>query len=677
MKRSLVLATALLLCVLFTLTALATGGTTPDPNTPVVDGSVTVVNLTAVRPIAGESVADSAVKAGRVRATRGEIDTMLTQRTDPASTTGQFSLQYVWEKETFASMDDPDPAAMQWVAMAGTDVFAENDRYRVTVTMEFFPEAGKVYEMASSAAVLFNGKSPSDTGSTVTVSNMENNVITITATYMGIKTAATPLLQVTYPTGTCKKNYNGDQNPWEISAELLNPVADYDYRYEWRRGPVNAIPGDTNDPILLPEWTSNKARIINVADTGAYSVRVVATPTGAVEGEGREFASEWMEAGTYEIFTIPVTIVADEIQKNLFDADPILTYTILEDQQPFDPLTGELLRVEGEDVGEYDILQGTLGFAPEKAGNYEINFIPSKLVILPIGELPFNPVTGFADVTRISGKNGAVIRVMATLGAIPGDAVFSLFSAPSAAVTELEKRGKSVMKAFTVSLTDEDGNALSLASHAKFRFYIPLTEAEESQKVETITAALYQNGIYDLDVTVETGAVTYLVVTTDVLGVVALYDGEAGEVPPPSSDDPTTPPATGSQGGGENTGAEPAPEPEPEDEDGLSFLWILLIVLLCIALILVVVAAILQKKADKHGEGAPSAPVIFPVRGEKNSDHVEEIFQSSPEEKMKNRRLAEKMNTLSPLGEEVKNKEKKPPATPPRKVISFEDLEEE
>lgn len=84
--------------------------------------------------------------------------------------------------------------------------------------------------------------------------------------------------------------------------------------------------------------------------------------------------------GQFTIQKRPVTVTSQANNKTYGESDPPLTYTIAPALLGTDVLTGDLSRLQGEDVGEYAITQGSLNNS-----NYDIQFIPS---IFSIGKAP-------------------------------------------------------------------------------------------------------------------------------------------------------------------------------------------------------------------------------------------------------------------------------------------------
>lgn len=88
---------------------------------------------------------------------------------------------------------------------------------------------------------------------------------------------------------------------------------------------------------------------------------------------------------TWSITQRGLTITAENKTKVVGHADPELTYTV-EGLVEGDALTGALTRAAGEEVGEYDITQGTLA----ASDNYSVSFTGAKFTIVepePNGKL--------------------------------------------------------------------------------------------------------------------------------------------------------------------------------------------------------------------------------------------------------------------------------------------------
>src|SRR5205823_10447807 len=104
-----------------------------------------------------------------------------------------------------------------------------------------------------------------------------------------------------------------------------------------------------------------------------------------------------------------VGVTADAKNKVYGAADPALTYQITSGTLAFsDAFSGALTRAAGQNVGQYDITQGTLTLG----GNYDLTFVGAKLTItkalLAIDAASKNKVYGAANPTRTYSFSGFV-----------------------------------------------------------------------------------------------------------------------------------------------------------------------------------------------------------------------------------------------------------------------------
>ncbi|WP_299628313.1 MBG domain-containing protein, partial [uncultured Tenacibaculum sp.] len=104
-----------------------------------------------------------------------------------------------------------------------------------------------------------------------------------------------------------------------------------------------------------------------------------------------------------------ISITADAKTKVYGDADPVLTYQITSGSLAMgDVLTGNLIRVTGEDVGDYIITQGTL-----VNNNYTINYISDNLTITP------KSITVLADEkSKFFGEIDPILTYQITSGSL-------------------------------------------------------------------------------------------------------------------------------------------------------------------------------------------------------------------------------------------------------------------
>ena len=117
------------------------------------------------------------------------------------------------------------------------------------------------------------------------------------------------------------------------------------------------------------------------------------------------------------ISTRPVTITADTKSKTYGDVDPALTYAITSGSLSFsDTFSGDLTRDTGEDVGDYNINQGTLGLS----SNYDLSYIGADLSITT------RPITVTADTqNKTYGDADPALSYQVTSGSLVGSDAFS------------------------------------------------------------------------------------------------------------------------------------------------------------------------------------------------------------------------------------------------------------
>jgi uncharacterized ubiquitin-like protein YukD len=117
--------------------------------------------------------------------------------------------------------------------------------------------------------------------------------------------------------------------------------------------------------------------------------------------------------GTFTITPRPITVQANDKTKVYGEDEPQLDYTITSGNLVGeDQLSGELERVAGEDVGEYDINQGTLS---DTSSNYTLTFVKGTFTITP------KTITVTADdKTKVYGEDEPQLDYTITSGNLVG-----------------------------------------------------------------------------------------------------------------------------------------------------------------------------------------------------------------------------------------------------------------
>ena len=538
---------------------------------------ISVTNL--ILPVAGEAVPEDPLHKAKIKVigkTEGD-------NSEPKEMTNYQPSAY------WAEADTPKKALTNTSFVAGR-------KYRITVTLSFdvMDTAPQVHDGLTKVTV--NGEESKS------IATAGENII-FTADFVTTPGEFAP--KVTLSTeGGKTKSYDGKGTVIKAETEKIEGI---DYRYEWYRD-GKVLDGETGESITLK----------NVADSGEYYCKVTASvPTDKDAGE------KSTKSATVEISITPclVTVDIQDAEKNLFDPDPDFTYKILGD--PYDELSGELSREEGEDLGKYTIGIGTVAFPEDVAANYELKVSEGKLSIIQTGELPYESVTSFADQSYITGKDGANIRISAPKGALPEKAVLSLVLPEADAKEALEKElNAKLLKGFAVKLQDADGKELSLPKRATLRIQIPLSEDEtKAFKPETLLCAIYSKDVKKLDPkVVQNGEVTFITLEIDSLGTVAIFEGQklATEQKP----------------------SQPK-EPLKEEEKGASLWMWILIVLLFLGAIAAIVFTVIQ-----HKKTAGATKVYTPAK-------KTPLTPEQQREKERARRIADEMNKLPPVPEKA------------------------
>ena len=143
---------------------------------------------------------------------------------------------------------------------------------------------------------------------------------------------------------------------------------------------------------------------------GTYSITPsAATVTGGNQGN---YSFTYIN-GTFTITPRAITITAAAKTKTYGDADPAFTYTVTSGSLGGGSLGGSLDRDAGEDVGQYNITQGSLDSSNNP--NYTITFVGAKLTINK------KTITVTADAqTKVYGDNDPELTYSSS-GLINGD----------------------------------------------------------------------------------------------------------------------------------------------------------------------------------------------------------------------------------------------------------------
>lgn len=533
-------------------------------------------------PAAGEHIPEKPLKEAKVKVlSKAENEDEEPKELD------NFTASAFW-----AEAAEPEKALKETAFVTGRT-------YRLTVTLEFdvLDNAPTVEE--DETQVLINDQKAAKITSA-------GEKIIFSADYVATPGDFTPKVSLT-TTGSKNKSYDGEGTVVKAAVEKLEGI---EYRYEWYR-----------DDKVMEQETTESITLTTVADSGKYSCKVYATAPS-----DKETGEKSTKTSAVEISITPYVVTVDiqDAEKNVFNPDPEFTYVLLGD--PYDELTGELARKEGEDIGKYTIGIGTLAFPEAVAANYTVHVNEGTLTILAVGELSYNkiPDASVADQSYITGKDNAKITLRAPEGALEEGTLVSLTLAEDEVKAALEKEfSAKILKSFTVKLRGADGKDISLPKPATLRIEIPLTEEEEKNFLpETLFCALYTKSGKKLTPQIEKkGEVTYLLVEIDTVGTVAVFEGEK----------------SAPVGGTATDKTKPAKKVE-EEKGGSAWLWIL-IVLLSLAAIGAIVFTVIQNKNT-------SARTKKYVHAKKPPLTPQQL-----QERERARRIADEINAMPPVPE--------------------------
>lgn len=198
---------------------------------------------------------------------------------------------------------------------------------------------------------------------------------------------------------------------------------------------------------------------ITASFTGSANVGTNKAVDFSVELIGTDKADFELESVPSVVFgTItkaPITVKADDKQKQFGDTDPTFTYSITEGKlYGTDAFVGRLERTEGKDVGEYQIQQGSLS----AGANYELEFVPGTLTInkreVEVKALYASKIYGDADpsltyelTAGTEVEEGLNLKLKRKAGEIVGNYDISVdsFNSKNYAIVNFEQEGFEIL----------------------------------------------------------------------------------------------------------------------------------------------------------------------------------------------------------------------------------------
>ena len=151
---------------------------------------------------------------------------------------------------------------------------------------------------------------------------------------------------------------------------------------EWKVSDCVVTDGPLVEDESISRVTVDRDTDATGEDVGTYDLKI--SDAVILDASGEDMAGNYKityNLGKLTINQRPITITADPQQKIYGDTDPEFTYQVTTGsvaQRDENGLAGSLTRTAGEDVGSYDILEGTIKTANT---NYDITYVGAALTI--------------------------------------------------------------------------------------------------------------------------------------------------------------------------------------------------------------------------------------------------------------------------------------------------------
>ncbi len=206
-------------------------------------------------------------------------------------------------------------------------------------------------------------------------------------------------------TGAVDANYDVTFIPANLTITPLAITLSADVQTKIYANPDPSLTYTYSPELLNGDVFSGELARVAGEDVGSYSI------TQGTLGLSSNYSLEYIGADL-TIDPLTINISADLQSKTYGNPDPSLTYTYSPELLNGDVFSGELARVAGEDVGSYNITQGTLGLS----SNYSLEYVGADLTINPL------TVTVVADLqSKIYGSSDPVLTYSYSPALVNGD----------------------------------------------------------------------------------------------------------------------------------------------------------------------------------------------------------------------------------------------------------------
>lgn len=167
----------------------------------------------------------------------------------------------------------------------------------------------------------------------------------------------------------------GTIQPRQLNVTAVTDTKEYDGTIDSDQLPNLSEPLVDGDSGLWTQSFENAS-----AGTGK-----ILTPSGTIidGNNGNNYTVTYIDDTTGVISPRSIIVTADAKSKVFGSIEPLLTYSYTGELVDGDVFGGDLIRESGEDIGDYEILQGSLSLSP----NYTIYYIPANFTIIAVEQM--------------------------------------------------------------------------------------------------------------------------------------------------------------------------------------------------------------------------------------------------------------------------------------------------
>jgi len=189
-----------------------------------------------------------------------------------------------------------------------------------------------------------------------------------------------------------------DKTPQNITVSDITEKAYGDSSF------VVAVTPDSTSQLTAFTFESSNTDVAEIAADGTVTIKAAGETNITVKQAGNETYAAFTKTQKLVVKKVAITINADAKMKKVGATDPELTYQVVGELVNGDNITGSLARKPGEEIGQYDILIGTIAIN----NNYDITY--NKAIFEIVDKTPQNiTVADIAEKTY--GDSSFVVAV--------------------------------------------------------------------------------------------------------------------------------------------------------------------------------------------------------------------------------------------------------------------------